>query len=120
MEEIEHKVYESLGQASMAWSEIPTGVFEDKEAVKIAEALIRHIKNNKNITIRETVERLCEELVKDRAYYYGWQANIAMAFQDEYYKHYKEMGMTGVEIDSIHKISNNAAKNFLNLLIKQK
>ena len=58
--------------------------------------------------------KLIKALKEDKDYYYGWQANIAMAFYDEYrrcekkYKNRKD----------IHRIANNAAKNFLNTLMR--
>lgn len=60
------------------------------------------------------IKKLIKNLKKDKQYYYSWQANIAMAFKDEYdrcskkYKNRKD----------IHNIANKAAINFLNLLIK--
>jgi len=38
--EIEHKIYESIGEASMCWSEIPKGVFDDVEANRIGLELM--------------------------------------------------------------------------------
>lgn len=62
---------------------------------------------------KSPIKELVKALKKDKSYYYSWQANIAMQFQDEYHraKGYKNR-------DKIHKISNNAAKAFLDLLIK--
>ena len=40
-----------------------------------------------NLKLEDAIKVLCEELEKDKAegsYYYTWQANIAMAFQDEF------------------------------------
>ena len=60
------------------------------------------------------VKILSEFLQKDDELYYGYQSNIAVAFQDEFarspfdYKNRKE----------VHRISNEAAKNFLNNLIR--
>ncbi len=62
------------------------------------------------------IDELVKELRIDKeegSFYYTWQSNIAMAFLDEYrrnekkYKNHKD----------IHHIANEAAKNFLNLLI---
>jgi len=59
------------------------------------------------------IDELKKALKNDKELYYAYQANIAVQFQDEYarskstYKNHEE----------IHKISNSAAKNFLNLLI---
>lgn len=58
--------------------------------------------------IKEAVARLCEELRTDKDYFYSWQANIAVAFQDAYKR---------LPDKDIHEISNVAAKDFLNLLI---
>lgn len=60
------------------------------------------------------IEKLIEELREDKSegsYYYSWQANIAVAMQDAY----KE----AEDKTDIHKISNDGAKRFLELLIRQ-
>lgn len=62
---------------------------------------------------------LRKELKKDiseGSYYHVWQANIAMAFYDEM-KDYCEKNHLNLYID-LHKVSNDAAKRFLNLLIR--
>lgn len=83
--------------------------------------------------LEEAIKVLQEELAKDKSegsYYYSWQANIAMAFQDEYNKtqfakwlKYNEpewvKDITPNGSSFIHVVSNQAAKNFLDLLIKQ-
>lgn len=52
-------------------------------------------------------------------YYYAWQANIAMQFVDEYWRNFELKGDTKYkQVEDIHKIANQAAKNFLDLLIK--
>lgn len=58
-------------------------------------------------------KKLVKKLKKDKSYYYSWQANIAMAFFDEFHKVYPANELT----KEIHQISNNAAKNFLDMLI---
>ena len=61
------------------------------------------------------IKKLKKALRDDINFYYGWQANIAIAFQDEYArsnKRYKNR-------QDVHDISNKAAQNFLNLLIKE-
>lgn len=63
-----------------------------------------------NINLSKSIYLLCEELKKDDAYYYSWQANIAMAFKDRFHNDYLVKG--------IHEISNESAKDFLNLLIR--
>jgi len=73
--------------------------------------------------LKKAVETLCEELAKDKSegsYYYSWQANIAVQFQDEYLRTFqKSLEEDKPELMSIHDISNQAAKNFLDLLIKR-
>lgn len=59
--------------------------------------------------LKEAIEVLQKEL-KYTGYYYSWQANIAVAFQDAYERAENK--------DDIHSISNVAAKSFLDLLIK--
>ena len=64
--------------------------------------------------IKKAVEKLQKALNKDKDYYHSWQANIAMAFYDEYRRRPKKY----INRQELLEISNNAAKNFLNLLIK--
>lgn len=67
-------------------------------------------------SLQKAVERLRTELGKDKSngsYYYTWQCNIAMAFKDAYYK-----DPAAEEMKDIRHIANEAAKNFLDLLIK--
>jgi hypothetical protein len=64
--------------------------------------------------ISNAVKLLVKELKKDNSYYYSWQANIAMSFKDEYNRYCKRYKNR----TDIHKIANNAAKNFLNLLMR--
>jgi len=58
------------------------------------------------------IEKLIEALKEDKSegsYYYAWQANIAVAMQDVY--------ASAKNKKDIHKISNEGAKAFLDLLI---
>lgn len=58
-----------------------------------------------------------QEMRKDKSggsYYYSWQANIAVAFQDAYRE---EFGDSPRMRHIIHDVSNNAAKRFLDQLI---
>jgi len=61
--------------------------------------------------IQEAIKILQKELKKDEGYFYGWQANIAVAFQDVYHN--------AKDKKDIHKISNDAAIRFLKLLISE-
>lgn len=65
-----------------------------------------------DITIKQAIDKFIEELRKDPEYFNGWQANIAISFQDELsrYRHHN------INNHDVHEITNNAAKNFLKLL----
>ena len=67
------------------------------------------IKNNQS-----PIKDLVKALKKDKDYYYGWQANIAMAFYDNMRWSKKRCPSH----KDLHKISNDAAKYFLDLLIR--
>lgn len=65
---------------------------------------------------------LCKYLREDKDYFYSWQANIAVAFQDEYQRQYEDANGKILDAEKditppIHEVANEAAKNFLNLLI---
>lgn len=62
---------------------------------------------------------IIKEIREDEELYYGWQSNIAMAFKDAYYHHKKDKNKNYINNKDMHIISNDAAKNFLNLLIKE-
>ena len=65
-------------------------------------------------TVAKAMDRIVTELKGDKSegsYYYSWQANIAMAFMDEWNRWEKPECY-------VHEVANNAAKNFLDLLIK--
>lgn len=65
--------------------------------------------------IAEAMKVVTAEIKNDPGYRIGWQANIAVAFQDEFARQYKErLG----DFD-IHDISNKAANNFLNILCRE-
>lgn len=85
--------------------------------------------------LTKAIKILQEELSKDKSeesYYHSWQANIAMAFQDEWDRSkvgkfmknnepqwLKDIVPDREKFDFVHTISNQAAKNFLDLVIKQ-
>lgn len=52
-------------------------------------------------------------LKKDKDLFYSYQSNIAMAFYDEY----RRVG-NNLSHKKVHEVANQAAINFLNLLIK--
>lgn len=90
--------------------------FNTEEFIKMSNKLgVSFI--NTDIPISKAIEVLQKELNKDKfegSYYYSWQANIAMAFKDEFNR------TPEVFKNDIHNIANQAAKNFLDLLIKLK
>ena len=66
----------------------------------------------------KTISDLVKALRKDKGLYIGWQANIAMAYIDNerWYKTAKRK--KHLNKNDKHIIANNAAKYFLDLLIK--
>lgn len=66
--------------------------------------------------LSKAVDVLVNKLEEDQELFYGWQANIAMAFKDEYSRNDKRYKNS----KDIHEIANVAAKNFLSNLIYNK
>ena len=77
--------------------------------------MITTLKPMEEITTEQAVQHLQKVLSEDPDYRYGWQANIAMAFYDECQK-YMGLGYNLVDAD-IHKIANDAANRFLDILL---
>ena len=63
------------------------------------------------MTIENAVKEITTAINNDPELFYGYQANIAMAFKDEYARNTKKYKNK----QDIHEIANNAAKHFLNL-----
>jgi hypothetical protein len=65
---------------------------------------------------------LFERIRTEPDLYYAWQANIAMAFKDEANRHMKRKFQSNrsphLSKQDLHEIANQAARNFLDLLIK--
>lgn len=79
--------------------------------------------NNANLPafqLKESIDKLITALLDDPDYYYSWQANIAMAFKDEYdtvKERHRIMSPSFQPLDiNIHEVANNADKRFLDLL----
>ena len=82
--------------------------------------------------LEKVINVLQKEFAKDKSegsYYYSWQVNIAMAFQDEFSRELEKStnSLSRLEKDKgiiaqvdIYKVSNQAAKNFLDSLINKK
>lgn len=64
------------------------------------------------------IKALSKALAKDPDFYMTWQANIAVQFQNEWMRESANGGLPCTK-EHVHKISNKAAKSFLNLLIRQ-
>ena len=69
----------------------------------------------KRTPFSQAIRLLGRTLKKDTNYYRSWKANIALAFYDEYRrtKGYKSRAI-------LHKIANQSADNFLELLMRSK
>ena len=101
--------------------------FDVKEFMKIANTQgISFV--DVDIPLPEAVEVLKKELGKDKlegSYYHAWQYGISMAFKDCM----EQAGVHSPDTENhsilvtrymLHEIANQAAKNFLDLLIKQR
>lgn len=64
--------------------------------------------------IIKAVDTLTRALENDQDFFYAYQANIAMAFKDEYARNSKRYKNN----QDIHEIANTAAINFLHLWIE--
>ena len=72
------------------------------------------------IVLQEAVKTLCNALREDKGLYIAYQANIAMAFQDEFIKQSEKHELFTKWLMSeggLHTIANNASHNFLKLLM---
>ena len=52
MKDLEELVYLTIGRASMRWSEIPRGVFDDQEASRLGKALMEAIEKHSTTIAR--------------------------------------------------------------------
>lgn len=58
-ETLSNKVFQAIGQASMCWETLShAGIFDDKEATKIAEKLLQDIKDQHNNELKEIKNKL--------------------------------------------------------------
>lgn len=62
------------------------------------------------------ISELIKRLKTEADLYYAYQANIAMAFKDEYDRQASLRDYVDLGKLDIHEIANQAAKNFLDLL----
>ena len=92
-------------------------IHNTKAEEKHGKIEIEFEKENK---MEQTIKTIFDELtltLKDNSCYIAWQANIAMPFQDAYYRHVKKTKKRPT-LKDIHEISNIAAKEFLDLFCK--
>ena len=64
------------------------------------------------IEFKEAFDIVVKQLREDSGYYYAWQSNIAIAFQDT-------LTNAGYNFPDLHRLSNDSAKRFLDLLISK-
>jgi hypothetical protein len=59
------------------------------------------------IKISDAINRICKEIENDNSYRISWEANIAMAFKDQFH-------FSGYEHDPeiVHEVANKAASAF--------
>lgn len=81
--------------------------------------VLNRIKNvfvEQEITTEKAIKHLQKEFNKDKtggSYYHSWQDNLATQFSMECVKQ-----KVKISRQKLHEVSNQAAKNFLDLLIK--
>ena len=73
---------------------------------------------DKKTKLAKAVKTLCKELKKDPDLYFSYQSSIAVAFQDTYRRKLRDNNYDYLNSNDIHKISNEAAVEFLDLLIR--
>lgn len=77
-------------------------------------------------TLKIAMDTLCMNIANDESYRVGWVANIAMAMQDEFSRVIEAESIILGDSDGaytdkhdktfIHRVSNEAAENFLDIL----
>lgn len=65
--------------------------------------------------ISKAVNVLTNAIKNDESFYFSYQANIAIQFQDAAANYKRKNQKAHLSVKDIHKISNDAAKAFLNL-----
>lgn len=71
------------------------------------------------MTTQQAIKHLTKQLKKDKDYRYSWQANIAMAFKDNWYWYKRKTGKKVMNIQDRHVIANEAADYFLKSLCNE-
>jgi hypothetical protein len=69
--------------------------------------------------VKLVIKKLKKDKEKTNSMFYTWQSSIAISFIDEYTKQVgRDCTINSFEV--VHKVANQAAKDFLNLLIESK
>ena len=109
---LQTEVFEAMGETSMCWEPIPSGVFQSTKAERIGKELMAKIESD----VPNAIKAITKALEEDEAYHTGWQSNIAMAFYDECIRFCKANKKKAINEGAFAEVANNAAKNFLTLL----
>lgn len=70
------------------------------------------------MTVPEAMKVVTEAIKTDPSYRVTWEANIAMAFKDEWVRKVGDHGSHKADYGDIHLVANNAANNFLDILTR--
>lgn len=102
------------------WDKVELVQSRNLETVEVIKriAIEQMLQQEKETKLIEAIEIVCQVLREDRDYYISWQTNIAISFENEYWRTYNKEGFSSNELEEIHKVANDAAHNFLKLLIK--
>lgn len=70
------------------------------------------------MSVVKEMKVITDAIKNDEGYRIGWQANIAMSFVDEFRRTLDENSDV-ISYEMLHDISNRAANNFIDLLIRE-
>lgn len=70
---------------------------------------------NESITVKQAMDRLCEELRNDNEYRHGWEANLTMAFVDHFDFLYAKQSMA--ERKLVVELAKGASAAFIDQII---
>lgn len=76
LKEFKHIVYESIGTASVCWSELPSGVFDSSKALQCSKNILNQL------TPKLSLEIMKDSFQKDPNYAFGWLCFLAVTMQD--------------------------------------
>lgn len=82
------KVFQSIGEASICWSVVPTGVFDSVRAKRIGDELLDHIQKE-NQGLRESLDKIINALDE----WHGKDTPIGSYFDWCYWNEIKEKAL---------------------------